>query len=307
MTLVDFAKQIQLKVSESLGCMYQVRLQEVQKNNNVCLQGLIILETTQNISPTIYLDDFYEAYLCGYTMEHIVEKILDIYKDDMPKKSVDMGFFRDFSQVRNRICYRLVAADKNKELLDRIPHKRYMDLAICFYYAYEGDVLGSGTILIYNTHVDMWNTSTEELLVLAGENTPQIFPCRCESMNSVLEEFTEGNCDRTNETVSGKEERERFMREMPMQILSNQKGVYGAAVILYPGLLRETARKLQDDFYIIPSSIHEVILLPDTAVKSVSELKSMIKEVNATQVEKQEILSFSLYFYSREKDSVILL
>ncbi len=63
-------------VSESLGERYQVRLQEVQKNNNVRLQGLVILETTQNISPTIYLDDFYEAYQHGFALERIVEKIL---------------------------------------------------------------------------------------------------------------------------------------------------------------------------------------------------------------------------------------
>ncbi len=294
-------------VSESLGERYQVRLQEVQKNNNVRLQGLVILETTQNISPTIYLDDFYEAYQHGFALERIVEKILGIYKEDMPKKNIDMSFFKDFSLVKDRICYRLIAADENKELLEKIPHILFLDLAICFYYAYEGKALGSGTILIYYTHVDMWKTSVEELRVLAEKNTPEIFPWECNSMGTVIEELLKEKYEQTGEAMLEQGEQEQFMQEMPMQILSNQKRVHGAAAILYPGLLKKIADRLHGDFYIIPSSIHEVIILPAAVMKSVNELKCMIEEVNTTQVEKQEILSYSLYFYSRCKDSVSIL
>ena len=137
MTLKKFAKQIQILMSERLGAKYQVRIKEMQKNNGVRLQGLIILERAQNISPTIYLDDFYEAYQHGFELERIVEKILQIYKEDMPKESIDMSFFRDFLKVKDRICYRLIDAGKNKELLEMIPHVRFLDLAICFYYAYQ--------------------------------------------------------------------------------------------------------------------------------------------------------------------------
>lgn len=307
MTLRKFAKQVQTMVSESLGDSYKVRLQEVQKNNNVRLQGLIILQAAQSISPTIYLDNFYEAYQRGSALEDIVEKILRIYKEDMPKKDVDMSFFKDFSQVKDRICYRLIAAGANKELLEKIPHVRFMDLAICFYYAYEGKVLGNGTILIYNTHVDMWKTTAEELLCLAGKNTPGIFPWECSSMETVVEELLEEQYEQTGEVMLKEGEQKRFLQEMPMQILSNQKRVHGAAVILYPGLLKKMADKLQGNFYIIPSSIHEVILLSAAAMQSVNELKRMIQEVNTTQVEAQEILSYSLYFYSREEDSIKIL
>lgn len=294
-------------VSEGLGESYQVRLQEVQKNNNVRLQGLIILHAAQSISPTIYLDDFYEAYRKGFTLEDIVEKILRVYREEMPKKDVDMSFFKDFSQVKNRICYRLIAAGANKELLEKIPHVRFLDLAICFYYAYQGKVLGNGTILIYNTHLDMWKTTPEELLCLAGKNTPEIFPWECSSMEAVIEELLEEQYEQTGEVLLKEGEQKRFLQEMPMQILSNQKRVHGAAAILYPGLLKKMADKLQGNFYIIPSSIHEVILLSAAAMQSVNELKCMIEEVNTTQVEKQEILSYSLYFYSREEDSIKIL
>ena len=307
MTLRKFAKQVQSKVSERLGDSYQVRLQEVQKNNNVRLQGLIILETGQNISPTIYLENFYKAYERGLAFEEIVENILRVYKEDRPQKDIDMSFFKDFLQVKDRICYRLIAAGTNKELLEKIPHVRFLDLAICFYYAYEGEVLGSGTILIYNTHVDMWKTTSEELLCLAGKNTPRIFPWECSSMETVVEELLEEQYEHTGEVLLQESEQKRFLQEMPMQILSNQKRAHGAAVILYSGLLKEIADKLEESFYIIPSSIHEVILLSASAMQTVSELKCMIEEVNTTQVERQEILSYSLYFYSREEDSIKIL
>lgn len=307
MTLKKFAKQIQILVSERLGAKYQVRIKEMQKNNGVRLQGLIILERAQNISPTIYLDDFYEAYQHGFELERIVEKILQIYKEDMPKESIDMSFFRDFLKVKDRICYRLIDAGKNKELLEMIPHVRFLDLAICFYYAYQGRVLGEGSILIYNTHMEMWNTSTEELLHLAQENTPVIFPWECKPMETVIEELLQEHYEKTGEAMLERHEQEQFLEEMPMQILSNQSRVQGAAVILYPGLLEKMADELQGSFYIIPSSIHEVILLPVKSMKAVDELKDMIREVNRTQVERQEVLSDRLYIYSKDRSCIEIL
>jgi hypothetical protein len=219
-----------------------------------------------------------------------MERILSIYDKDTPKQSIDMTFFKYFNKVKERICYRLVSAEHNRELLQKIPHISYLDLAICFYYAYQGDELGAGSILIHNTHMDMWGTNQEELMELAQKNTPQLFPWEYKSMDMVLRELME-----EEEKIAG----DIFSERLPMQILSNENRVHGAACILYPNLLKNLAEKEGCNLYIIPSSIHEVIILPDSGEENPLQLREMIEEVNATQVEPEEVLSNNLYYFER--------
>ena len=189
MEMKDFAEKVCKAMSEILGDGYEVRLQEVQKNNGVKLQGLLILAANQNVSPTIYLKPFWEAYEEGVTLSEIVRRIFQIYREDTPGESIDMSFFKDFEQVRDRICYRLINAKQNQDLLEKIPHVPFLDLAICFYYAYEGDALGSGTILIYHTHRNLWQTNVAELMKLAQNNTRNLFPWECSPMDELIEEL----------------------------------------------------------------------------------------------------------------------
>ncbi|MBE5873926.1 MAG: hypothetical protein E7287_05895 [Lachnospiraceae bacterium] len=300
MTKQKFSRDIQEKVAVRLGAEYEVRLQTVQKNNGVQLQGMVILNKLQNVSPTIYLDDFYEAYCNGYLIERIVEEILRIYREDTPKENVDMSFFLDFESVKERICYRLIDERQNRELLEKIPHIKYLDLAICFYYSYQSEQLGNGSILIYHTHLAMWGVTEQELLRLAHENTPRLFPWQCNSMENVLDELV-GDC------YLSQEEKTAFFRDVPMNVLTNSAKTFGASCILYPGVLEQVALELQSGFYILPSSVHEVILLCDGCGESEPELKNMIKEVNRTQLEAVDVLSYSLYYYSLIKKQIEIL
>lgn len=300
MEMREFAEKVRKAMTEVLGDGYEVKLQEVQKNNGVRLQGLLILTEKQNISPTIYLKPFWEAYEGGVTLADLVKRILQIYREDTPGESVDMSFFRDFEKVKDRICYRLIDAKQNKELLEKIPHIPFLDLAICFYYAYEGEALGSGSILIYHTHMNLWKTGTTDLMRLAQVNTPRLFPWECNSMESVIRELYE----QENEGNFTGDEQQQFLTEVSMCILSNRQRIFGAACILYPGVLEELARKADANLFILPSSVHEVILLPDSRQEDPLQLKSMIYEVNRTQLEPEEVLSDSLYYFERLEKNV---
>lgn len=289
MEIKEFAQKVQKAIAEILGDEYEVKLQEIQKNNGVLLQGLVMLKRGRNISPTIYLKPFWEAYEGGVTFSEIIRRLLQIYREDTPGKNIDMSFFEKFEKVKERICYRIINAEQNQNLLERIPHIPFLDLAICFYYAYEGKELGKGSILIYDTHVAMWNTNVEELLHYARSNTPELFPWECSSMDEVVRDFVEEPA---------------ILEELPMHIVSNQPRMYGAACMLYPGLLTSLAAKFNADFYIIPSSVHEIILLKDSGSENPEQLKEMISEVNKTQVEPEEVLSDSLYYFDRKENKV---
>lgn len=307
MEMKEFAVKIQRAMTEVLGEGYEVKLQEVQKNNGIRLQGLIIMTEEKNVSPTIYLKPFWEAYEGGVTLAEIVTKMLQIYREDTPKDSIDMSFFKDFEKVKDRICYRLISAARNRSLLERIPHIPFLDLAICFYYAYEGEPLGTGTILIYNTHVDLWKTSTAELMRCAQSNTPVLFEGECNPMELVVKELLQERELQGRDILLSEEERNRFLADMPMQILSNRQRVHGAAVILYPGMLEMLGDKFLSNFFILPSSVHEVILLLDNGLENPGSLRAMITEVNRTQVEPEEVLSDSLYYYDRKEKRIRIL
>lgn len=305
MEIKRFAQNVQAAVQKELGQGHKVTLKDISKNNGVTLLGMMITAEGQNVAPTIYLDSFHEAYEGGVSLDCIVEKILEVYRTDTPSKSVDMEFFRDFEKVKDRICYKLISREKNEVLLSQIPHKEFLDLEICFYYAYQGEVLGNGSILIFNTHLEMWDTSVEELFALAQENTPTIFPWECKTIQEVLRDIVETEEKETNEADKNQdEEKTEFDIGGPMKILGNSAHIYGAACILYPGVLEEIARKEGRDFYILPSSVHEVILLKAGDGEDPLLLKEMIKEVNDTQVALEEILSYQLYYFEHTDNNI---
>ena len=291
MNINEFAGKVCNAVKKELGAGYRVECKEVRKNNGVMLRGLLVLGENQNVAPTIYLDTFLEAYESGATFRSILDRLLDICREDMLREAVDMEFFRSFERVRDRICYRLIGRKGNEELLEDIPYIEFLDLAICFYYAYHGESLGDGTILVHNSHLELWDTCTAELFGLAKRNTQKLFPWVCNSIAEVLGEIA-GEDESSEEA-----DEEAFLQEIPMQVLSNDKRTQGAVCMLYPDVLDTLSGKGKRNFFILPSSVHEVILLEDTGAGSIPELKKMVTEVNATQVAPEEVLSDSLYYY----------
>lgn len=283
MEILEFAQKVQKAVMKRLGEDYIVQLQEVCKNNSVMMQGLNILNKNRNISPTIYLNSFWEAYEEGVPLSVIVDKICIIYQEDTPKEKVDISFFKEFEQVKDRICYKLISAKRNSGLLEQIPHMKYLDLAICFYYAYQGESLGCGSILIYHSHLKLWQTDVKQIWELARKNTPKLFPWECSTMSDVLGDN---------------------MIPLPLKVLSNDCKVLGAAAMMYPDVLKQLSAEAGCNLYIIPSSIHEVILLPDDGEVDTDALRRTITEVNETQVEADEVLSEQLYFYNHFLNNV---
>lgn len=286
----EFCSKITELLQERLGEGMKVSRHPVRKNNNVILQGLIIQKPRQNISPTIYLEGFFDMYKQKNDMEMIADRILELYEKGCPKKSIDMDFFKDFDKVKDRIVYRLINAERNKALLKEIPHILFLDLAICFYYAFCDEALGEGIIQIHNTHMKMWQTNHSELMKLAEQNTEKLFPAEYLTLSSVIGM----DC----------EEKEEDDSQVYLHILTNTQRCFGAACILYRETLSLIADKLESGFYILPSSVHEVIIVKDTGCEDVQNLHDMVTEVNRTQLEQEEILSDYPYYYDKKERKI---
>lgn len=146
-----------------------------------------------------------------------------------------------------------------------------------------------GTVLITNSHLEKWNIKKEFLYSIASRNTEKIMPFEFMAMEDILQELTGEEFEPS---------------ENEMYVLSNKDRCFGAAVLLYKDALKNVADILQDDYYILPSSVHELIIIPKLKSVGKDELTLMVKDVNATQLEPEEILSDHAYFYSRRMEAV---
>lgn len=304
MKMETFAEMVCTEVGRALGREASVEVRKVRKNNGVIRYGLMVRKQGCNVSPTVYLDTFQKAYESGTALEPIVRSILDSFREPGSRECADMEFFRSFERVRDRICYRLIGRKGNEALLEEIPYIEFLDLAACFYYAYDGE-LGDGTILIHNSHMETWGSNVMELFALSRRNTPRLLPWECSGLQEIVQEVIEAG-DMGSDTAVPEGIAEAVCGDVPMMVLTNKKRIHGAACMLYPGVLEEMAHRIGKDFFILPSSIHEVILLPDTGKESSEALEKMIREVNSTQVAPEDVLSDTLYRYDSSQGRAVM-
>lgn len=303
MEIGDFAAKVCSAVQERLGSGYEVESREIRKNNGILMHGLVIAAEKEKVVPVIYLEGFLEAYAAGMPFERVIDRLLSGYGKNMPDETLDVEYFRHFRAVKDRICYRLMGRKRNEDLLHEIPHMGFLDLAICFYYAYHDRKLGRGEILIHNSHMEMWGTDTAELFRLARHNTPELFPWKCQTIEDILKTIGE-DAEKSREALDNAAEAEHS--RISMKVLTSTVLQFGASCILYPGVLEQIAEKAGQCLYIIPSSLHETILLEDLG-SDIRGLKDIISYVNRTQVPPEDVLSDSLYYYDLAEKKVKIL
>lgn len=302
-TMEVFADTVKSVMETIYSDGYRISVEPITKNNGTRFTRLAFYKEGMNISPAVYLDELFKAYQNGLTMEEVCRNVEIIYEQHKLEQDFDSTMLRDFNQVKDVICFKLINAEKNREMLFDTPYIPYQDLAIVFYVVVAKNESGAGTMLIRNSHMEMWGTDVHTLYSLAMENTQRIFRGRVQPMGSVIADIMERGLDAEDsnefyDMAVGTEDM------MPMYVASNYERLNGAAVLLYPNLLRNFAECIGCDFYILPSSIHEIIFLPESAGVGSESLKMLVQDVNATQVEDDEILSDNIYFYSRAYDRV---
>lgn len=289
MNFNEFTDKIVALLKEKMGNTCTVTVTEVLKNNNVRLTGIVITEETCSIAPTVYLETPYKQYQEGISLEVIAEEIRDEYEKHAHNLQIDMGFFKDFSQVEGRIFHKIINYEQNRELLKDVPYIKWHDLAVVFYYAMEEASFGKATILIHNSHLAMWGQSVDGIYRIAQQNMKQKMPELLVPMRELMEEMAGIEVD---ETIP------------PLYVLSNKEKMFGASAMLYSEQIKGLADRLESDLLILPSSTNEVLLLPEQRDQGYDFYRQMVKEVNTTQVDPEEILSFNLYRYDRQKEEI---
>lgn len=269
----------------------QVEISVVKKNNGVSKAGLSIREDEHDVSPLLYLDDYYIHYQNGELLENIIRNIRADYDKKVQMAAVKIPNLQEFENIRGRIIYRLVNYEKNKEILEDCPHIRLYDLAVTFRWVARIDDVGVSTSLITNKQVKEWGVSVNDLVLAARQNTPRLFPAQIIDMEEML---------------AGMVSFILYPSAIPMYILTNKQELNGASALLYGDILKDFANKKGADMYILPSSIHEVIMIPADRIDDPKKLSSMVHEANTTVVSTGDVLSDSVYYYDRKKDQILV-
>ncbi len=285
MDIKKFGELLRDEVKDALGIAYNVELKEVIKNNGVVYHGLSIKEGGINVVPVVYIESYFETYKRGASIEKIKDSIVKGLREFSVHREIDASFFTDFSKVAPMLCFRLVNSKTNEKRLMNIPIRKFEDLSLVPVCNLETAALKGGTITITRDHLKLWEVSENELWENIFDNAASVLPPKVRLMGEIVKNHLP------------------FINNTPAEhllVVSNKEEHYGASVILYPDFLMNLAGRLEDDLYIIPSSVHETIIIPACMLMMLpEEMVNMIGEVNECALKAEDVLSSNLYYFCR--------
>lgn len=291
MTYHQFVNEVEKKVKGCVAENVMVCTHVAIKNNNCERRGIMMAEKGINISPTIYLENYYKEFLNGESIERIIRRILACYEEIRFQQSWETAFIQSFDNIRPYIVCKVINKERNKELLKHVPYREVVDLAIVCYVLLHLNNGHSATLLIRDEHLKLWNVTKEEVFQEADKNVKNLLPAKLSCMKDVLAGMIGLEA----------EEKEDFM-----YVMSNEEKSFGAVCIFYEGVLEMMYQTIRENFYIIPSSVHEVILLAESMAPKKEEIEETIREINETQVEDEEVLSDHVYYYNAQTKTLCM-
>lgn len=285
MCLQDFIKEVEQRIKQKLGDDYGVETRVIHKINNQTLHGIQIRQGGQKIIPCIYIDEYYEKYRKGDdTIEETADSIICTYRESTVTNSFDLSVFTDYSKACTRLHGRLLSREMNEAILTDYPYREFLDFVLLYFVEYDGFSDGAtASIGISNQQLDVWGVTEEDLFEQMKKNMYADNDGELNSMSDIMQKY-------------GMELEKEISAENPMYVLTNKKHLYGAVQILNDDMLKCAEEVLHGDFYILPSSIHETILIPKGEVPA-EELGKMVYEVNELTVQEKERLSYHVYEY----------
>jgi len=274
----------------------QCQVVETLKNNNVTRVGITFKENGRNAGPIIYMEPYREAATDGRPMSEIMREIACIASRSMDKTerigSLDYG---DYESVKEYLSVTLINGRDNRQMLSRMPHRQMEDLALILELKFPMEE-GIGSLKVSREMAELWAVDKDTLFAQAQENGLKAEPPSLQRMEDTMLSLAFDRDAAENLLENPAPE------EVPSQlyVLSNTSKNKGAAVLSYPGVLEKADQLFPKGFYILPSSIHELLIVPKSPEIDPRELGEMVRAVNRTEVAKEEQLSDRVYEYDRE-------
>ena len=269
----------------------ELRVDKVNKINRT-LDGMHIVDVSageHQVSPTIYINDMYDKYMqCAdfeAVMNECVEGMVAAYGE------IDKVGPIDLESAKDNIVFQLINTEQNKEMLEMVPNRQYLDLSIIYRLLVKMDEDGMQSAVITNKLAEHLGFTEEQLMKLAVENTRRIFPPVVKTMNDVIRELVPPEMAALMIDC--------IPEENLMWVIGNDRGINGAISMLYEDKLHKLALEVDDDLYIFPSSTHEVIAIR-ASMNDPYECAEMVAKINMTEVVLEERLSNQVYRYDKD-------
>lgn len=302
LSITDFANEIRKEIINYLPEEYQqaeCMIETMIKNNGIPKKGLVIRLPENHTAPILYLDSFYQDYQQGFSMSDILSELSKVYIQEIQRESVLSVDPMVYENVKAHITLKLINHKANSQLLRQIPHKDVEDLSSIYQISLSDfQNKASASIKVTNQFMDSWGINIETLHQIAIENSMRLEPPTFKSMTETM-----GELIMKSESAGNLfKDREAFLQAEPdmMYVLTNRNNFYGASALLYPKVMAQISEVFPEGFYILPSSVHEVLIMPKPVMASPQELGKMVRDINQQEITKEEFLSDRIYEYNKD-------
>ena len=259
---------------------------EVEKLDGQSYKGISVGRLSDNISVSISLEDLFTQYENGRKYTSILEELCSSLTEKLGQiPTLDSSLLKSYDRLKDHLTLELVGTEKNRDLLEKLPHKMIEDMAVVYRCDLGENANGSVSALITDQLLESFGISPEQLHSDALRSAPAVMPLSLKPLFQVLMEMSPGS----------------MVPPPPfgptLYVATNESQVNGASVIAYPEFLEKAAACVGDQYFILPSSKHEVLLLEDDGSASVAELKAMVRTINEVEVKPQDVLTDNVYHY----------
>lgn len=286
-------KKIEGNLPESILAEGELVIKEARKNNDVMMHGIMISREGPGGSPVIYIDDAYDLYRNGRPVEELAPAAADAFCkawEDQP--CMDLLSLQ-YEDIKDRIFYRIADVKRNRGRLSEMKYS----LAECgFAKVYSIAVSKEGSIPITNSLAAEYGYDPEKIFEDAERNTPRMHPAVFEDLQDVVKSFALPESPQ----LTLLSERESFDKSSDMYLLSSRDMMNGAATIFYPDVKEKIAEVIGDSYYVLPSSTHELMIVPCKSGIPPEHLGKTVREVNEIMGSETEVLSDRIMKYDRD-------
>ncbi len=280
----------------------EISISTVTKNNDTKLTGITLKQEDSNVSPCIYLNDYYKAYEEGTDFDELIKKLAEVYVSN-DNKEYDVNQLTDFEDVKDKISCRVINAENNEEYLKDKPHTDIEDLAVVYSVVLGKEDDGIYSVMVDNRMLNTYGITVNELHETAVDNMSKQ-DVSFKTMRDTVMEMMFPNGVQVNDPF--------LAMMMPPEdeipeiyVLTNDTGVYGASEILNTSFMDEIATQLGGDYIVLPSSVHETLIVPMSEEVDRETLEGLVQEVNGEAVRPADRLSDHVYQYDSKNHEIV--
>ena len=273
----------------------------IVKNNGITLSGISIRKEDSNISPMIYINNLYDD---ERTVEEAIDEVWNIYIHNHMHQFNYIDKIQDFDYIKNYFFISLVNLDKNQAIMETCPYAMFGDLLVYFIIVIDDNANGRSVIKINNMMMEQWGVTLSDILEPAFNNISKN-PAQIVPMNIMLNNLLEMQNISLHDAFGIDE----LPEAVPMYIVTNNFKNHGCVYLAHKNTLLAISKQIGlNSFYIIPSSIHELIVVPEDGIDGTdpcSILLDMVKDVNKTSLPESEFLSDNVYHFDATSEELV--